>query len=325
MKIIAASTSVDKHGMRQSKENLENIIRSINESDSALPIGLEHDIRVPPMGICHNAEMVELESGEFAMTLDQSFFDDSKEVDLGEDGPFKAEWLREGTKYLRFRSETQDRSHFAGDPMNLGGIAEYRKFIAEHRLDEVFDAKNMNFRKAVISDPETWIHLSKAIAESVTASIIVVATLKEAGKALGKAIGDDLAKIYQKLKEVIRSYATRAVPKNRPQTWIVSLSLPELSVVVELVLVDPDPDCIDTMLAAEALLIAASRAKKLKEICSATKVQFTWDSMRWKVFYILTDDGKVLSSPDALAYRSERLKEFQKRVEALDDHDEEIP
>lgn len=59
------TTHKDRHGERMSLQALETMMEQTNEK--IIPMGVEHDPRIPPKGRVISAELVELEDGEYAL------------------------------------------------------------------------------------------------------------------------------------------------------------------------------------------------------------------------------------------------------------------
>src|SRR5476651_492886 len=138
MKMLAASTLVDSHGMRQSKKNLVRMVNLINDPGEALPIGIQHDATVPPLGKIRDAELVAIQNGEWAVQLDQSIFDHSEEIEIDGEGSFIAEWIEGDIRPMKTRGEASDQNVFSTDPMNLGGVEGYKEFLEEVKISETF-------------------------------------------------------------------------------------------------------------------------------------------------------------------------------------------
>lgn len=76
-KITLATSHLDRHRERFTKEALESMVRQSNEK--IIPLGIEHDPRIPPQGRILEANLVQLPDGEFAVEGIPEFFEDGKE------------------------------------------------------------------------------------------------------------------------------------------------------------------------------------------------------------------------------------------------------
>lgn len=72
-KLRLATTHIDRHGERFSIGALETMVEQSNKQ--IIPLGYEHDPRVPPLGRVIKTELIELEDGEFAVEGIAEIFD----------------------------------------------------------------------------------------------------------------------------------------------------------------------------------------------------------------------------------------------------------
>ena len=73
--IIIASTLVDKQGEKLSRQMLEQLAQSANEH--YIPINIEHDPRVPPVGRIISSSVRERDDGEYEAIAQLEMFDES--------------------------------------------------------------------------------------------------------------------------------------------------------------------------------------------------------------------------------------------------------
>lgn len=73
-----SNTLVDSHGERMTKEALEQLVASVNES--YIPVGIEHDPRIPPQGRIASAEVRERADGEFEAVATFEIFDENTDL-----------------------------------------------------------------------------------------------------------------------------------------------------------------------------------------------------------------------------------------------------
>ena len=65
MKGIMSTTHIDKQGGRMTKEAMLSLIEQTNKY--YVPMGIEHDPRIPPIGRIEFTELIELEDGEYGI------------------------------------------------------------------------------------------------------------------------------------------------------------------------------------------------------------------------------------------------------------------
>lgn len=83
LEAVISTTLVDSQGERMSIEALHQLATSV--SDSFIPIGVEHDPRVAPLGRLESAFVRERPDGEHEVVAVMDFFEDSDEpIDEGE-------------------------------------------------------------------------------------------------------------------------------------------------------------------------------------------------------------------------------------------------
>ena len=75
IKAIAATTHVDLHNMKMSKEVLESMVEQVNNKEQAISVGIEHDLMVAPIGKIISAKLISIGNGEFAVETEQEIFD----------------------------------------------------------------------------------------------------------------------------------------------------------------------------------------------------------------------------------------------------------
>jgi hypothetical protein len=81
---ILATSHVDLHNERLTPSALEGMVRQINLQ--CIPMGLEHDPRIPPQGRVLSAGIQQLEDGEYAVRGVIQQFEPGDEIELVEDG-----------------------------------------------------------------------------------------------------------------------------------------------------------------------------------------------------------------------------------------------
>jgi hypothetical protein len=77
---IAATTHIDLHGDRFTREALEDLVGQA--SKEYIPINVEHDFRVPPLGRTVAAKIVKLEDGESGVEIEGELFENGEVVDF---------------------------------------------------------------------------------------------------------------------------------------------------------------------------------------------------------------------------------------------------
>ena len=135
LKSIGATTRVDRHGMRMTKEVLESMVTQINSPKEALPVGVEHDLIIPPIGKILTATLVQLDEGEHGVEIVQEIFEKTGTFSF-ETENFVITKSEEDNRPFKIIDNDTDQSCISVDPMNLGG---YKK--CKSALNEIFGQK----------------------------------------------------------------------------------------------------------------------------------------------------------------------------------------
>lgn len=77
---IIASSHIDKHGDKMSLSALESIVEQVNKY--VIPVGIEHDPRIPPKGRISSAQIIKLDDGEYAVEAVFEFFEPNDAIVL---------------------------------------------------------------------------------------------------------------------------------------------------------------------------------------------------------------------------------------------------
>jgi hypothetical protein len=78
------TSHIDKHNERVSLSALQDLVGLINKQ--YIPMGVEHDPRIPPVGRVLSAYLEELEDGEFAVDGIAEIFEEGEEIEFRDDG-----------------------------------------------------------------------------------------------------------------------------------------------------------------------------------------------------------------------------------------------
>jgi hypothetical protein len=115
---VIASTNVDSHGERMSVEALEAIVESTKRT--YIPVGSEHDPRIPPLGRIASAFIRERSDGEHEAVATMELFDGEDRAQVGDD----ARELLIRKHDMQGLSVSYDWTHrFAQDQADIAEIA----------------------------------------------------------------------------------------------------------------------------------------------------------------------------------------------------------
>jgi hypothetical protein len=300
---IMATTHIDRHNMKFTKEALESGAAQINGPRKP-KVGVEHDNTVPPLGKILEGWVEPTEDGEFRLVKVAELFEG-----------FKATTLSEGTTLLKQECET-DRSPFllndelqsdqfvlAYDRINFGSEEKLNAFVQEIKstTDTTFEEAEF-FRKSVIPDPEIIIRLSKLLVQYLIAKNI----LDKAGDKIIELGLQEITKFYSFVRSSVITALKYAIPKNRPITYIFELPGRPF---IEFVARSNDSNAVLSALIEENLIEALSRAKELNALFHAEKIQFLLNEKgEWEFNYLLTDTGAVIGTERSFARRERRVQ-----------------
>lgn len=297
---ILASTHVDLHGERIPLEALQSFVNAIN-STSAIPVSLQHDPTIPPLGKVLKATFERTEDGEHEVVGAMEVFDDPTPITLAD-----------GTAVLR-ASSRKDSRPFVSVPRELPETTEVaydrRNFESRATVTEFLDSitaipftPRTLVRKAWIPDPQLVITLSASIASYSGLRKIV----ERVGDKLADRISDDVSRLYDLVREAVIGFAQHAIPKNRPITYVLIVPTEPR---VELVAKTNDPRLLIAALVQGKVAKLLVRAEELQRLAGATSVQFLLGKNgEWSLNYLLTRDGAVVGTPASFDRRARCLR-----------------
>jgi len=123
-RITLSSTHVDLHGMKMSKEALEDAAKIVN-SDRNPRLGLEHDMSYPPLGRITDAEVIKGQDGEYYLVGYREYFDERKQTKLEDNSLLYIEYFKNGGKpFTEGKPEMVDKIQISADPVNFENMEE---------------------------------------------------------------------------------------------------------------------------------------------------------------------------------------------------------
>ena len=300
--------------MMMTKEALENGAKMIN-SGRSLRMGLEHDMSFPPLGRIADAEVIKSNDGSYYLVAYQEYFDKQQQAIL-EDGTvlYRESFVSGGKPFIESIVEPVDKVEIKTDPINFENQKSLDDFFEEIRIDSdlEFD-KELLIRKSELPDPEIIIKLSSIIA----VSIVIIKT--KVVEKLGEAIGEDIAKFYIFLRSSVVGMVKRAIPKNRPITFIIEA---HDEIIVELIIKSNNPDEVVNAFTLDCLKEIQDKIETSKNIFGAEKIQFSFgEKNTWELNYMLTKDGAVIGTKKAFDRRDEAFSEFLNKMLEKDNND----
>lgn len=305
---IVATTHIDAHNERVTREALEKAAESVNSGKKPLLL-LDHDITIPPHGKMLSARVEKREDGEYQLVSEEEIFE--KEVWLT---------LDDGTKLFREESESNNAAFtdrydgFRSEGYEVSvDSANFDTYESKDAFfDEVRSATNIEFthrafgRKAAIPDPEIVIKLAEAVIAYLLAKDVVKKVADKVLDKIGDAIADDVAKFYEFTKTLIVKYAQYVRPRGRPVTYLFVITRQPR---IEFVARTSNPDLVLAAIMIEKLKVAISNAEYLEKVLGATHIQYLLnENGEWEFNYLLTKTGGVVGSKKAYSNRIRKIE-----------------
>lgn len=300
---VFLTTRPDRHGRRIAPDSLDPAAAKINDGP-CLPLLIEHDHTIPPLGKVVAARVEDRADGERDLICTHELFPDPRPLGLPDGStllvtesasdrrPFKAPEAVEiaaiGADLVNFESES-DRELF---------LAEVKQATAEP-----FEAQ-LALRYSYIPDPELVITAAKALA----ATLVGKKLLDVAVDAVGEKVKQDFGRLYDLVRAAVVSFARRAVPKNRPITYVLRLAQEAGQPVIEFVAVTTSPSAYLAAIPLPQLQKAVTRAHELHATIAASKIQFLLaEDGTWQFNYLLSTTGAVIGTDASFRRQARRL------------------
>lgn len=310
IKAIVATTHIDLHNMRMTKEALESAAISIN-GPRKVKMGIEHDETIPPLGKVLEAWVEPTDDGEYRLVQSSEIFEQFEEAVLP-DGTVLLKQEGEINQQPFVIGERVDTKGFAllYDRINFGTEDNRRAFLNEVKeSSEVYFEDGEFFRKSVIPDPEIVIHLSELLVQYLIAKKV----LEQAGDQVIELALQEVSRFYSFARSVIMTVFKYALPKNRPITHVFELPGTPF---VQFVACTTDADLILSAIVEDKLESALAQVDQLQTLLHAEKIQFLLNAEgQWEFNYLLTDTGGVVGTEKSFSRRTRRLQLLSSRSE----------
>lgn len=286
---IGATTHLDLHNCRLSREMLEELVNNINNEKYAIRMGIEHDSSIMPIGKILRGKIIELEEGESAVEIEQEIFE---EIGTYID-PLNRIWhitgsYRDTRPFADAQMEKADNIKVSIDPINFSQTG-YEKLWDFYEQECQIDVE-CSMRKAVIPIPEIVITLM-----SGTFAVMVG---KKIAEKMSEHVADDIVKIYDLIKKIVLETLKYIKKDNRPVTYLVrergEAFLLELAVITE------KPECLFEALSSEKI---CQIEKEIDDFINNFDVEidkiqclYNKEPGKWEINYVSTKEGKVIGS-----------------------------
>ncbi len=296
---LVATTHVDKHSIKITKEALDGMAHNYN-SGHVYPIKIEHDVTLPPMGKVLRSWVEPLDDGEFGLFIESELFDLQK-----------AELQPDGRVLIGQRSSTDNRpfvERFITPPQEIDLSIDFTNFAQKEHVKEILaDDDSIAFtrsdfiRRSALNDPQMVVTLTQGLAHLFIGWKII----EKVQETVGEEIAQDFAKFYRFISDRALLMAKNAIPKNQPITYVfVAPGIP----AVEFVVRTTDPQVVAQALRLVTQPTIVAQALEDFTILKPTEVQFLFVDSEWKFNFLLTGDGGVIGIKEGFDRRVRRIE-----------------
>lgn len=302
---IGATTEVDKHNCRITKEALEEAIKKINTGKYVPSMGLEHDSSLMPIGKTYKAELRPLKNGEYAAYIYQETFENFNVFKSKEFGTlYEASISSDSRPFADTEPENIEKFTVQFDPVNFG----YESFeLIKEQISKDIDVEIKTFmRKSVIPDPEVVFNFIKD-------SFILLAATQTLNKTVEK-VSSDGSNLYDKIKQIVIKAVKYIKPSNRPITYVMKENR---GYILELLIRTADPNVLFQALSSEKLSTFINDVDSVKDVIDEPtyKIQYIYNENNacWEFNYLSTSTGKVIGSEKCYKKTMKLSSEFLKK------------
>lgn len=285
-KQIIATSGKDRHNQQIPEEELFEIVQKINENNSSIRLGVEHDPTLLPVGKIVKAKMVSINENEIAIEAEIDEFINNFNKMIGPSGDI---WYV-GESKLDTRPFVQNIHDYDGNILfSINPIYFQNKDFefVKRTLEQEQIKVEENVQKAF--SPEVQLVIE------VVERLLVFLLLKKSTEKITDAIADDAVKLYSLLKKGISLFFNN-VSKHCKK--VVVLSAPNSP--IELVVCANDADLVINAYEKIEKLDIQSEIQKYETYFGDTidKIQYlyTKEDEEWKVNYFTTKSGKSVGT-----------------------------
>ena len=260
---LMAGTRVDKHNERMSLESLTSMADTIRRR--YIPIGVEHDPRIPPQGRVVSAEVVETPDGEHEIVGLMEVFEPGDLISYAE----------------------------GGREVAINHVESERLFVMFDRSYQGVDEQRQLSEITTLVHGELREELKKAVEPVSLLTIAVAFVLGGIAKGFLEKVGEDLWETFKgRLKSLL---ARRAEPRQeRLLSFRFTVKDDGRTVTVETILTNPSPDEIEAFLEVGLQWLDQVTSTYVKANPLMVKLVLEFDGERLRVLHGVRRDGAPL-------------------------------
>ena len=307
LKQVMATTHLGRDNIKNSKDFLESMAAKGNGL-TAIPLHLEHDVSLPPLGKNGKMEVepFPLEEGEYRLVGVIDIFDQQVNVTMPD-----------GTAGIRLESISDLRPFRRHESREVFTVSYDRDGFAAQQDIEVFSASVQDTLGAAEVEPYTRrsflpesVLILAVIAPAWFVAKLVNKTMDKVIDQLSDSIASDVVNLYTTIRLASINYAQNLSNRNRGVTYIFTLpGDPQIQFVAQ----STDPlaglNLLGDALTLERLDPAVGSASEKKRLLEANTVQFTLNvEGEWEFNYLTTSTGAVVGTPASISRRAERIE-----------------
>lgn len=309
LKGIGATTEVDRHNCRITREALEGAVKNVNNSGSVPSVGINHDRSIMPFGKVISAEVLPMDNGEYKMEITQEVFEHVYVIEL-----------KDGRRFIMNKSSSDERP-FTEDVydsneitvsidlvnfMNQEDVAEIQDLVEEYNA-----INGTIVRKSLIPDPEIIFQIGNGI----VGILLTKKVIESVGDRFLNNLLDEVDKFYIFTRELVFKYSRLVIPRNRPQTYVFKMWD---SCNVELVVVTTSPDEVMESIKKDKLEKINEMLVDLRQHFIPRRVQFLYDEGNWIFNYLCTEKGEVIGTEKSYNNRVKAFELFNTESNKID-------
>jgi hypothetical protein len=315
---IGATTHIDRHGERFTKEALDIMA---NDYAAGQLMFWNHETNLPPIGIITAAWVEERDDGEYQLRFEGHLFEDSDiefvpQSDIQGLSPTMEE-LESVLNAAKDRPEQYLKISY--DPRNFDE-ADIDEAVAE--LGELIEVRTGHYvRKAELPQPVLWILIGYA------AGRILDGFLSRIGEMAADELAERANQFIGKASAKLNGLAGKAKPPDKRADIVFAVPLPDDVTVAEGVLEEPDEAQIGSALGALPRLFALAAhivERNRPGYFSRMSFLFNPTTGNWEINYlVLTESKRVIQGPRYFLKGHPLRGRYERVMAQLDEHQKE--
>lgn len=263
-----SGTHVDVHGDRMTLEALHDMAKQINEH--YIPMTVEHDPRLPPIGRIVSATVVPLDDGEFALETESEIWDEKDTL-------------------LTLKGDGRTVSIRSVDDSLLFNVVFDRSYLTKEGQSFVVDL-------AQLASPEAKPSLE--IKKSVDPISVLIIASAVVATGFFQRLGTD---IYEEVKAKLKEWREKAPTSHEAIFDFILVSEKNgQQLEVHLLVSSPTPDDLDALFERGFDYLGPDIDSILSKEPRVSKVVLVWKSGKVQIDYILRNDGIPVTFDEGL-------------------------